>query len=208
MKGEGRSCAPGWPRWATLWTVLSAGVIASLIAAWGMKPGGGAEPNPAQVVVARFPAARNNASIAPAVHVDNLMSRFFFNPQQNAEAALKVASVPEQPEPATDISSKPKPNRNAVFNDAQIASLRDRLKLTAAQKPYWLPVEEALRALTWRRGGGKNANRNATIDTDSPEVQRLRDTAPALMQVLRDEQKREVYMIARLMGVERLVSQY
>ena len=38
----------------------------------------------------------------------------------------------------------------AAFNDAQIASVKGRLKLTQEQESYWAPVESALREMSWR----------------------------------------------------------
>jgi len=205
---------PGGAWQWTRWVVVRAAAVISLIAAWGMNTGQSAEPTPAQIVAMRFPAQWNVAPVAALAPRDDLQSRFFFSAQPIDDAAGKAsaAGVPEQviayADPAADVSGKAaKPNRNAIFNDAQIANLRERLKLSAAQKAFWAPVEEALRALNWHRSGA-GKNRTATIDAASPEVQRLRAAAEPLMKSLRDEQKREVQTMARLMGLENLTSQF
>ena len=46
------------------------------------------------------------------------------------------------------------PAGNAVFNDAQIASMKDRLELTKEQQPYWQAVEAWLREVVWDRSRG------------------------------------------------------
>jgi hypothetical protein len=43
---------------------------------------------------------------------------------------------------------------NAVFNDAQIASIKGRLELSEEQKASWQPVEASLRELVWDRRHG------------------------------------------------------
>ncbi len=206
--GVTRMRASGRPGRGTVWALVGGAAVAGLIAAWGMNAGRSAEPTPVQIVALRFPPDWNKAPVARVRRDDDLESRFFFSPQPvNAPAAIPQQAT-AYADPAADVAAKGKPNRNAIFNDAQIANLRDRLKLTKAQKPYWPPVEQALRALTWNRGSGKTAGKTATIDAGSPEVQRLRDAAAPLMKSLREEQKREVQMMARLMGLESIASQF
>jgi hypothetical protein len=215
--GVTRMRVPGGPG-RTLWALLGAVAVASLIAAWGLNAGRSAEPTPAQIVAMRFPAEWNKAPPVALIRRDegnDLESRFFFSaqpivdPAGNAAPAAVSGQATAYADPFAEVSGKGRPNRNAIFNDAQIANLRDRLKLTTAQKPYWPPVEQALRALTWHRtGSGKTASKTATIDGGSPEVQRLRAVAAPLLKSLREEQKREVQMMARLMGLESIASQF
>jgi hypothetical protein len=205
--GVARMRVPGRPG-RTLWALLGAAAIASLIAAWGLNAVRSAEPTPTQIVAMRFPADWNKAPVALARRDDDLESRFFFSPLPIAAPVAMPEQATAYADPAAEVSGNGKPNRNAIFNDAQIANLRNRLKLTAAQNPYWPPVEQALRALTWHRGSGKSASKTATIDAGSPAVARLRDAAGPLMKSLREEQKREVQMMARLMGLENLASQF
>lgn len=208
QNGVKRTRASDWPGRGTVWAVVGAAVIASVIAAWSMAAGRvPSEQTAAQAVGLRFPPEWNVAPVALRRIEDDLESRFFFSTQPSAAPAPAPQQTAYADPAATDAIAKPaKPNRNAIFNDAQIVNLRDRLKLSTAQKAYWPPVEQALRALTWTRGSGKNASKTATIDTASPEVQRLRDAAGPLMKSLREEQKREVQMMARLMGLEGITS--
>ena len=102
-------------------------------------------------------------------------------------AALPPPVRPSMPLPP------PASKQAALFNDAQVQSFKDRLQLTAEQERYWPPVEAALRAIAWRRG---------TIDPAS--IQTLDSAAGALMARLRDDQKREVRMLAQIVGLEHL----
>jgi hypothetical protein len=101
---------------------------------------------------------------------------------------------------------------NSVLNAAQIASIRERLKLTTYQEQLWPPVESALRDISWRRDERKAASRSdarsRTIDPDSAQVQRLKSAAVPLIMSLSSDQKEEIRTLARLMGLETLASQF
>ncbi len=50
--------------------------------------------------------------------------------------------------PKPKAAAKPQPQKNyALLSDIQIAGIKERLKLSAAQESYWPPVENALRAV-------------------------------------------------------------
>ncbi len=112
------------------------------------------------------------------------------------------------------VSAGPVTPSNAVLNSAQIASIRERLKLTSYQSQLWPPVESALRDISWQgRPEGRKVAANAnghggTIDPDSPPVQRLKSAAFPLLMSLSEEQKQEVRTMVRLMGLESLASQF
>jgi hypothetical protein len=100
-----------------------------------------------------------------------------------------------------------------LFNDAQLASIKSRLRLSPYQEQYWPPVASALRDIGWRaahatpRGGNAHAHL-AEIDPDSPEVQRLKSAAFPLIMSMNDEQKREVRALAQVMGLERVAASF
>jgi len=129
---------------------------------------------------------------------------------ESASAAPTVAKRAIQPpRPASQSPASPS---NAVLNNAQIASIRERLKLTSYQTQLWPPVESALRDITWQ---GRDAShktaanpRGATIDPNSVPVQRLKSAAFPLIMSLSDDQKQEVRTMVRLMGLENLASQF
>jgi hypothetical protein len=127
----------------------------------------------------------------------------------NAAATAAKRAVPVA-HPATPASAS-----NAVLNSAQIASIRERLKLTSYQDQLWPPVESALRDIAWRPGqadpSGRKVvsnGRGATIDPDSAPVQRLKSAAFPLLMTLSEDQKQEVRSMVRLMGLENLAAQF
>ncbi len=106
---------------------------------------------------------------------------------------------------------------NAVLNNAQLASIKERLKLTSYQSQLWPPVESALRDITWQGhpDAGRKVASNAlpnghggSIDPNSPPVQRLKSAAFPLIMSLSEDQKQEVRSMVRLMGLENLAAQF
>jgi hypothetical protein len=103
-----------------------------------------------------------------------------------------------------------------VLNDAQIASIKLRLKLTAEQERMWPAVEAALRKIVYTKNAMNPQTRAAQsggsatpyIDPGSAEVQQLKSAALPLIMRLNDEQKREVKMLAYVMGLEAVASQF
>jgi hypothetical protein len=106
--------------------------------------------------------------------------------------------------------AKPQPQKNyALLSDIQIAGIKERLKLSAAQESYWPPVESALRAVARKIHAGRQANPNAAgvpIDPDAEEVQQLKSAAMPLLFQLREDQKSEVRSLARIIGLEKVAS--
>lgn len=98
----------------------------------------------------------------------------------------------------------------ALLSDIQIAGIKERLKLSPAQEQHWPGVENALRAVARKIHATRQANPNATgapIDPDSAEVTQLKMVAMPLLIQLREDQKREVRMLARIIGLEKVASQ-
>ena len=105
---------------------------------------------------------------------------------------------------------------STVLNDAQIASIKQRLKLTAEQERMWPAVEAALRKIVYTKNAMNPQTRTAQasgsptayIDPSSAEVRQLKSAALPLIMRLNDEQKREVKMLAYVMGLEAVASQF
>jgi hypothetical protein len=121
----------------------------------------------------------------------------------------RVVTAPRSPERhASQAPARPARRNNALLNDAQIASIKDRLKLTSDQQAYWPQVESALRAITWgHQGDGRKLAANAPRTLDPNAVEGLKSAAIPLIMRLRDDQKSEVRNLARLMGLENVASQ-
>jgi len=122
-----------------------------------------------------------------------------------AETAMPAAP-PSKPK---TVAKPPAQKNYALLSDAQIAGIKDRLKLSASQEYYWPPVETALRAVARKIHAGRQANPNATgvpIDPDSAEVQQLKSAAMPLLFQLREDQKNEVRTLARIIGLEKVAA--
>jgi hypothetical protein len=118
-----------------------------------------------------------------------------------------VPLAPSKPK----LAGKPPPQKSyALLSDVQIAGIKERLKLSSSQEPYWPAVESALRAVARKIHETRKADPHATgapIDPESAEVQQLKSAAMPLLFQLREDQKREVRTLARLIGLEQVASQ-
>lgn len=94
-----------------------------------------------------------------------------------------------------------------LLSDAQISAIKGRLNLTPSQESHWPNIEIALRAIAKKIHDGKPASGNAPpIDPDSAEVQQLKSAAMPLLFQLREDQKREVRALARIIGLEKVAA--
>ncbi|WP_029585571.1 hypothetical protein [Bradyrhizobium sp. URHD0069] len=128
-------------------------------------------------------------------------------PKLTAPTAMPAAPLaPQKPR----LASKPQPQKSyALLSDAQIAGIKERLKLSSAQESYWPAVENALRAVARKIHATRNADPNATgvpIDPEAEEVQQLKSAAMPLLFQLREDQKQEVRKLARIIGLEKVAS--
>jgi len=131
-------------------------------------------------------------------------------------AAVAEAAKPEPPkaQAATTPAHRVTSRSSNVLNDAQIASIKQRLKLTAEQEQMWPAVEAALRKIVYTKNAVKSNTHGASsspaayIDPTSAEVRQLKSAALPLIMRLNDEQKREVKMLAYVMGLEAVASQF
>jgi hypothetical protein len=133
--------------------------------------------------------------------------------------ASSTATEIEAPKPADPTTmpsapkskqvSKPAPQKSyALLSDAQIAGIKERLKLSPSQESYWPAVEDALRAVARKIHATRQADPNAVpIDPEAAEVQQLKSAAMPLLFQLREDQKREVRTLARLIGLEKVAAQ-
>ena len=132
-------------------------------------------------------------------------------PNDAIDAPREVtASAPavSEPAPRPKLVEKPaQPKAEALLSDAQIAHIKERLKLSPDQEYYWPSVESALHAIGHRIQANRRADPHAAgvpIDPDSPEVQELKSAAMPLLFGLREDQKREVRSLARQIGLEKV----
>jgi hypothetical protein len=120
------------------------------------------------------------------------------------------AVMPLEPQKPRLANKPPLQKSYALLSDVQIAGIKERLKLSSDQESYWPAVESALRAVARKIHAGRQADPNATgapIDPDAAEVQQLKSAAMPLLVQLREDQKREVRALARIIGLEKVAAQ-
>jgi hypothetical protein len=126
----------------------------------------------------------------------------------NIAAPAAMAPAPPKPKAA----NKPPPQKSyALLSDMQIASIKQRLRLSSDQEYYWPAVERALRAVARKIHATRKADPNVAgappIDPDAAEVQQLKSAAMPLLFQLREDQKEEVRTLARMIGLEKVAQQ-
>jgi hypothetical protein len=126
-------------------------------------------------------------------------------------APVAMAPAPLAP-PKPTVANKPPPQKSyALLSDMQIASIKQRLRLSSDQEYYWPAVERALRAVARKIHATRKADPNVAgappIDPDAAEVQQLKSAAMPLLFQLREDQKEEVRTLARMIGLEKVAAQ-
>lgn len=148
--------------------------------------------------------------LAKASTLDWMTSPLVFDQARLGLASLPPYSVPEAglPEGADVVLPRPRNvpgDKATLFTERQIASIKERLKLTQDQEELWPSVEAALRAITWRGSRAKLNHKNATLDPKS--LEKIATTLGPFLKKLRNDQKDELRSIAHVMGLEQLASQ-
>jgi hypothetical protein len=162
-----------------------------------------ASSSPADVEAAKAVAALSQtAPVVAPVPMTSLATA----PATTASVAAAEAPQPAKPK----VASKPAPQKSyALLSDAQIAGIKDRLRLSSSQESYWPSVETALRNVARKINAERLSNPHAgaaQLDPDCEEVQQLKSAAMPLLFQLRDDQKDEVRKLARIIGLEKVAS--
>jgi hypothetical protein len=218
-------------RFAVIGAAVIAASLAGLLVGWSEAQS--KDLTPAEVVAFRFPGAWGNlaAKPAPAVTAVTKQNQILFDPNPSYDLAsadsqpvvpsgvLAYADPVEAISPPSAAARAPearpaerkappraaKPD-NHILNDAQISSIKARLRLTPEQERYWPGVEAALRGIAYKvnKSGGKLAS----VDSESAEVQQLRTAAIPLIMMFSERQKDEVRQLVQVMGLQRLAAQF
>ena len=118
------------------------------------------------------------------------------------------------------VNRAPAAPRRAVMNrpgfmldDAQIASIKQRLHLTPEQEQMWPAVEAALRSIAYShaqqaRRRGVSSETMPVADIDPQSVEGLKSAAVPLIMSFDEEQKQEVRNLAHVMGLDQLASEF
>jgi hypothetical protein len=138
-------------------------------------------------------------------------------PESAAPRRAKLAAVPAaiQPRPVAPAHRHAEQRAGFMLNDAQIASIKERLHLTPDQEQMWPGVEAALRNIAYakardaqKHGEPAGVAELASLSPESAEVQDLKSAAFPLIMSFSDEQKSEVRNLAHVMGLDRLAAEF
>ena len=131
--------------------------------------------------------------------------------QPSSLSRSKFAGTTTPPAAAQQSPSRP----GSLLNDAQIATVKKRLKLTPEQEQMWPAVEDALRKIAWKKEHGARTKMAQAgpkgaggIDPNSSEVQQLKSAAVPLVMSFNNDQKQEVRTFARIIGLESVATQF
>ena len=83
-----------------------------------------------------------------------------------------------------------------VFNDAQIASMKDRLELSEEQKSSWQAVEASLRELVWDRSHGVRPR------LEPKSLERFKQAAAPFVATLSAKQQSVIQALADIVGLQ------
>ena len=143
---------------------------------------------PSETITSRFPEGWNSAPVPEhrkPLALPTAIPRMSTDEFNAAVAAVERLRPPPRPlQPA-----------NAVFNDAQIASIKDRLELTEEQGPYWQAVEASMREVVWDRSHGVRPR------LEPNRLARLKEAAAPLMATLSAKQRSKIEALANMVGL-------
>jgi len=185
--------------------IFALGVAAASVAgvtAYVMQPVG---VGPAQATVeAAEPQIANRAAKAdrrrwlPDYSLHSSFSHF----SSSLSLALALAAATPVRHPIVSRMS------NGLLNDAQLAGIENRLRLTRQQSKLWPAVAAALRNIADQHFQRRRTHQNLApkIHVNSPEVQQLIEAAVPLIQQLREDQKAEIRQLVRMLGLGAIAS--
>ncbi|MFZ3311723.1 MAG: hypothetical protein WA280_20420 [Xanthobacteraceae bacterium] len=113
--------------------------------------------------------------------------------------------------PAVAVQRRPMNRPGYMLDDAQIASIKQRLHLTPDQEQMWPAVEAALRNIAYTRAQrlrSRGAGMMQTGDIDPESVENLKSAAVPLIMSFDDDQKQQVRDLAHVMGLDQLASEF
>lgn len=214
-------------RWLSALAVVAVAATASFVLAWHVNSAQNPDGTPTHIIASRFPTEwgalepisaaafalatmRKPEVLANTSGMDFLASPLLFEQARQDLASLPAYMTPnpDLPEGADVVMSRPRDSSGGkamLFTDGQIASIKQRLKLSPDQEKLWPPVEAALRAIAWRGTRDRLNPKTATLDPKS--LGKMTIALGPFLKLLRADQKDELRSIAHVMGLEQLASQ-
>jgi hypothetical protein len=164
-----------------------------------------------RLAIAAVASVAGEPPLPGTISSEPLRQAYAANPSSGSEG-LKTGDVTaSRPPPKPKSAAKPPVQKSyTLLSEAQIAGIKERLKLSPSQESYWPGVENALRAVARKIHATRQADPNGKnapiIDPEAEEVQQLKSAAMPLLFQLREDQKREVRTLARLIGLEQVAA--
>lgn len=113
---------------------------------------------------------------------------------------------PPVPRPRPKLANQLAQKNYSLLSDMQIAALKGRLQLTAAQEPYWPAVERVLRDVARKIHERRSEPGRQAAALTPVEIEQIKAAARPLLSRLREDQKREVRSLARIIGLDAVAS--
>jgi len=157
---------------------------AFVVTDWLLNPAA----TPAESLAERFPAGWESAPIVQYKEPSPPWPSGV--PEVSAEELVAALDVIDRRKPQPRAAQP----ADAVFSDAQIASFKERLRVTAAQEPYWQAVEETLRLVVWDRGSGRSR-------VEPTSLMRFQEAAAPFVTTLNARQQSEIQALAHIVGM-------
>ncbi|MGB7037264.1 MAG: hypothetical protein WBD71_17260, partial [Xanthobacteraceae bacterium] len=113
--------------------------------------------------------------------------------------------------PAVAVQRRPMNRPGYMLDNAQIASIKQRLHLTPDQEQMWPAVEAALRNIAYtraQRARSRGTGMVQTGDVDPQSVENLKSAAVPLIMSFDNDQKQQVRDLAHVMGLDQLASEF
>jgi hypothetical protein len=172
-----------------------------------------------------------DAATAAATPGDAQLALFsptpILSPQAASQGLAETASAEPMPISPSRLATPPKPVQQVVtikphvaprvanragymLDDAQIATIKQRLRLTPDQERMWPAVEVALRNIAFARvrDARQRGVQPGVPDPNSAEVADLKSAAIPLLMSFSDQQKDEVRSVIHVMGLDQLATQF
>ena len=145
---------------------------------------------PSETVTSRFP---EGWEFAPIVEYNKRLPWPSGISRMSTDEFITAVTAVERLRPPPPRPPQPP---DAVFNDAQIASMKDRLELTKEQEPYWQEVEASLREVVWDRKHGERPR------LEPSSLKRLKEAAAPFVATLSAKQQSVIQALANIVGLQ------
>ena len=143
---------------------------------------------PNEAIASRFPEEWESVPVVE--HKKSLLWRAAMSQISPDEFIASVTALGRLRPPP-----RPMQRPDAVFNDAQIASMKNRLDLTEEQEPYWKAVEVSLREVVWDR------RHSLRPRLEPSSLDRFKEAAAPFVPTLRAKQRSKIEALANIVGL-------